>query len=140
MKMTVEQAAVRTEPKDYRPMFDRLVPNTSIMTVDYEKKPLPLRLNHVQLGFATESGEFAGALKKYLLYGKPLDLDNLIEEMGDLSWYLRIGCDAVGITLDELVRRNIEKLKTRFPEEFTESEAIARRDKDRPDYLPLGRP
>jgi len=85
------------------------------------------RLIHAAFGLCTEAGEFADAVKKYVFYGSKLDIVNLKEEMGDIFWYLAIAADALGTTFDEEQRRVIDKLKTRYPEKFTQ-EAAENRD------------
>ena len=47
-----------------------------------------IRLFHGVLGLATESGEIADNVKKHLFYGKDADEPNLIEELGDILWYV----------------------------------------------------
>lgn len=44
-------------------------------------------LEHYVLGLGTEAGELLDAFKKHKVYSKELDFANLIEEIGDLSWY-----------------------------------------------------
>ena len=85
------------------------------------------RLIHVALGMQTESAEFSDALKKYVFYGKELDLVNLKEELGDMMWYMAIAFDALGTTFEEEQSRVINKLKTRYPDKFT-SEAAENRN------------
>ena len=85
-----------------------------------------LRLLHAAMGLATEAGEFLDALKKHIFYGKPIDPVNLIEEIGDSSWYERIGCDALGVAYLEMLLRNVNKLRSRFPDKFDESQALDR--------------
>lgn len=84
------------------------------------------RLLHAAMGLTTEAGEFLDALKKHLFYGKPLDLVNLREELGDIMWYLAIACDALGTTFEAEQARNIAKLKARYPDKFTSEAAIER--------------
>lgn len=43
---------------------------------------------HMALGLCGEMGEFIDAVKKFVIYGKPLDLTNLTEEVGDDFWYV----------------------------------------------------
>ena len=78
------------------------------------------------MGLATEAGEFLDALKKHIFYGRPVDTVNLIEEIGDVSWYQRIGCDELEISFTEMLLRNVRKLRARFPEKFTEGQANER--------------
>lgn len=83
-------------------------------------------LLHYALGIVTEAGEIADALKKSLIYGKPLDRVNLIEEIGDLQWYQARMLDALGSSFEEARDRNIAKLRKRYPDGFTEEDALVR--------------
>lgn len=83
-------------------------------------------LLHAQLGISTEAGEFADAIKKYLYYGKEIDRTNIIEELGDLTWYIGLAIGAIGTTWGEVFEANIKKLKTRYPNKFSEESALNR--------------
>lgn len=82
---------------------------------------------HALVGISTEAGELLDVAKKAMFYGKAVDYVNLDEEMGDVLWYVAIYCNARGIEIGELMQRNINKLRTRFPSSFTE-EAANNRD------------
>ncbi len=81
------------------------------------------RILHSAMGACTETAELLDACKKSMFYGKQLDKINLAEEMGDVLWYLAILCDELGVTFEELFEVNIAKLKRRYAEKFTDSEA-----------------
>lgn len=70
------------------------------------------------LGLAGESGEVADIIKKHLLHGKPLDREHLVEELGDVAWYLFHTLDTFGITLNEVLDYNVVKLCDRYPEGY----------------------
>ncbi len=84
------------------------------------------RMLHYVLGVGTEAGELQDAVKRQIAYNKPLDIVNVKEEIGDLLWYVARICDHLGITLEDCMTRNIEKLKARYPNKFTEHDAINR--------------
>lgn len=109
----VDETAERTEPQ-YIAARARLQELNTI------------RLLHAGMGLVTEAGEYMDALKKFIYYGKPLDMVNLREEIGDVSWYARIGSRALGDSFLGTIVQNIRKLKLRFPEKFTEDRAINR--------------
>ena len=79
------------------------------------------RTLHAVAGIVTEAGELQDALKKHLFYGRPLDRTNLIEELGDLMWYVALLCDELrepgeedgANVLADVLTRNIAKLKAR---------------------------
>lgn len=106
-----QQQALRTE---YTPEFLRPGDRTRA------------RLLHAALGVCTESGELQDMLKKHLMYGKDFDPTNVIEECGDILWYVALALDACGYSLSDCMARNIEKLRVRFPDKFTSARALAR--------------
>jgi NTP pyrophosphatase (non-canonical NTP hydrolase) len=73
------------------------------------------RLLDASAGLAEEAGEVLAHIRKHLLQGRPLDRDAVTLELGDALWCLAIAADTLGVTLDEVVRRNVEKLRSRFP-------------------------
>jgi len=118
------ELALRTEPS--KEQYDEIVARVG--------NPEIIRLLHAFMGMATEVGEILDALKKHVFYGKTLDLVNVCEECGDLDWYRGIGIDALSNllgtdpkSLDETIKKNnIEKLQARYPNKFTETDAIQR--------------
>lgn len=78
------------------------------------------------LGLPGEAGEVADMVKKYIFHGHELDLDELIKELGDVCWYLALTCHSIGVSLEYVMEQNIEKLKKRYPEGFSESASINR--------------
>ena len=88
-----------------------------------ELVPINARLFHSVIGIATESSELLEALK---LDGTPMDTVNMLEEFGDLNWYQAIGIDQAGGSFEQVLERNIAKLKARFPNKFTSEDAINR--------------
>ena len=70
------------------------------------------------MGLCGEAGEAIDIVKKHLAQGHTLDREHLIEELGDIAWYLAETATALEIDLDEVFSRNIEKLKKRYPEGF----------------------
>ncbi|MCB0357936.1 MAG: nucleoside triphosphate pyrophosphohydrolase family protein, partial [Bdellovibrionales bacterium] len=82
-----------------------------------------IRLLHGAIGLATEAGEFLDALKKHIYYGRELDRVNLAEELGDIFWYCAIIADELNVPFAKIMETNIEKLKARYGEKFTEEKA-----------------
>lgn len=79
-----------------------------------------IRLLHAMLGLSSEVGEFSGALKKHLFYGAPLDTVNLSEETGDLLWYIALAANVNGVSLASIMQKNIDKLRARYGDKFSE--------------------
>lgn len=85
-------------------------------------------LTNAALGLAGESGEVADIIKKTFYHGHPLDTEALHAELGDVLWYLAVMADALGYDLDDIAQANVDKLRARYPEGFSEERSIHRRD------------
>ncbi len=86
-----------------------------------------LILNGV-MGLNGEAGECIEIVKKHLYQGHELDRECLIEELGDVAWYLAVCCEGIGVSLEEVMEKNIDKLKARYPEGFDKARSIDRND------------
>ncbi|MFH1223150.1 MAG: nucleoside triphosphate pyrophosphohydrolase family protein [Pseudomonadota bacterium] len=109
-----KELVMKTESKDFEAIASRL------------KNERALRLLHGSCGIATEAGELLDAIKKYAFYGKEIDTVNLVEEIGDLMWYSSIILDELGVEFEEVMDKNINKLRTRYGEKFSETCANTR--------------
>ena len=75
-----------------------------------------IRLDNAARGLAGDCGEISTCIQKYIEYGQELDEINLKEEIGDCLWRLAQLCKGIGITLEDAMISNIEKLKVRYPD------------------------
>lgn len=90
-----------------------------------QQENISVRLLHCALGVHTEAGEmFENLFETYESH--KLDLTNFAEELGDIDWYKAIGHDATGISEETTRAANIAKLQKRFPEKFTNEDALNR--------------
>lgn len=86
-----------------------------------------LLLNAV-MGLNGEAGEVIDHVKKVCFQGHELDRAHLVEELGDVAWYLAVCAEALGVTLEEVLQANIDKLKARYPEGFDKARSINRKE------------
>ena len=86
-------------------------------------------LVHMVLGISGEAGELLDTVKKFAIYKKPLDLDNVIEELGDLEFYMQGLRYQLGITREQTLQHNISKLTKRYGEKYSNEAAQTRADK-----------
>jgi len=84
---------------------------------------------HALVGLTGEIGELADAVKRNQFYGLELDTDNVVEEIGDILYYLSALMLCFDISFDEVVIANQSKLERRYPDGFTRKDSILRRDK-----------
>jgi NTP pyrophosphatase (non-canonical NTP hydrolase) len=78
------------------------------------------------MGLCGEAGEAIDIVKKHLAQGHELDREALIKELGDIAWYLAETAYALEVPLEEVLQRNIDKLKSRYPEGFDPEKSIHR--------------
>ena len=85
---------------------------------------------HMAVGIAGEAGELLDAIKKWSIYQKPLDLENVIEELGDLEFYMEGLRQSLNLTRIETLMENIAKLKKRYSKgQYSNDQANERADK-----------
>ena len=84
-----------------------------------------LLLNGV-MGLNGEAGECIDAVKKWMFQGHGLDKEKLVKELGDVCWYLAISAEALGVSLEEVMQKNIDKLWERYPEGFEVDKSVHR--------------
>ena len=88
-------------------------------------------LLHMAVGVSGESGELLDAIKKHTIYGKELDVSNVIEELGDLEFYLEGMRQYLDITREAVLQVNIAKLSARYTSgKYSDVAAIKRADKN----------
>jgi NTP pyrophosphatase (non-canonical NTP hydrolase) len=93
---------------------------------EYQKLALKTAHNHPDplmdktiwaMGVAGEAGEIVEKWKKIVAYkeGKVSDDDlaELKKELGDVVWYIAVLADSLGLSLEEVMKLNIDKLADR---------------------------
>ena len=78
------------------------------------------RLGLCGLGLSGEIGEVTDLLKKHLYHrnSKPLDVEKLKDELGDVLWYYFVLLDTLGLSFEEVMAANAAKLEERHPSGF----------------------
>ena len=84
---------------------------------------------HAVTGLTSEAGEVAGIIQK-MYQGHTFKQDHLIKELGDVMWFVAECCDAWGISMDEVMETNINKLIARYPDGFDEDKSLHRKKGD----------
>jgi NTP pyrophosphatase (non-canonical NTP hydrolase) len=94
--------------------------------------PSPERLAslvHASGKLASEAGEMIDPIFAAWTYGRPLDSANILEEAGDILFYLQAILNTVGFTMQEVRQHNITKLAKRYPNGYSNTAANERADK-----------
>lgn len=88
-----------------------------------------MNLLHMAIGIAGEAGELLDAIKKHVVYNKKLDKANVIEELGDLEFYMQGLRSQLGLMRFEVLSANVDKLSKRYKTQYTDKQAQERADK-----------
>ena len=83
-------------------------------TIAAEMTAHDAHLMHMAIGVSGEAGELLDAIKKQVIYRKPLDRENVLEELGDLEFFLEGMRQELGVTREECLEANIAKLGKRY--------------------------
>lgn len=98
----------------------------ALTTMNKQLSERDVLINSV-MGLCGESGEVIDIVKKHISHGHELDREKLIDELGDVAWYLAECSYAIGVPLEDVLQRNIEKLKSRYPDGFSSERSINRK-------------
>jgi NTP pyrophosphatase (non-canonical NTP hydrolase) len=96
---------------------------------DFKPTPSQCELLHAAIGIAGEAGELLDAVRKHVFDGQPLDGDNIIEELGDLCFYLEAAMQAIKMKRADIEELNMAKLSERYKDGYSDQQAQERKDK-----------
>ena len=88
------------------------------------------RLDNAIAGLAGEAGEVADVWKKIKYHNLEYNAetkDLFIKELGDVCWYLFLTALALDVPFEEIINRNIDKLKKRQPHGFSEAYMVEKK-------------
>jgi NTP pyrophosphatase (non-canonical NTP hydrolase) len=98
--------------------------------IQLELTPRDCHLIHMVLGVSGEAGELLDAIKKHAIYRKPIDLVNIVEELGDIEFYLEGIRQALNLDREQIIKNNMMKLSKRYSQStYSDEEAQSRKDK-----------
>lgn len=124
--MKLREPTVKVDYEEYLKFVSSVTSEASAETDAFIERVNELRPNvdlnrllTAAIGVSAEGGEFAEIVKKITFQGKPYDdasREHMIVELGDVMWYIAQACMSLGVTIDDLVIRNVQKLSARYPE------------------------
>lgn len=102
-----------------------------------QMEPRDAHLTHMAMGVAGEAGELLDAIKKSVMYRKPLDRENVLEECGDILFFVQgilnhfSSKEEDSVTIHDVIRMNTEKLSKRYHTgRYSNEQAQQRADKE----------
>lgn len=84
------------------------------------------QIKNASMGLTGEAGEVVDIIKKYAYQGHELEVEELIDELGDVMYYLCWLCMLLQIDFSEICFNNMNKLTKRYPDGFDEERSINR--------------
>lgn len=119
-KLATEKNPIAIEvPNDYTILALR----TADLSLDDDK-----RLLEGLVGMNSEAGEALDIWKKHEFQGHKLNETELAMELGDVLWYLVEAIDALGYSLETIMKMNIKKLQERYPNGFDPEKSRNRKE------------
>ena len=92
--------------------------------------PEKAHLLHMAVGASGETGELLDAIKKHVIYNQALNVENVVEEIGDALFYLQGICNTLNMSMALCKIHNIVKLEKRYEETYSDEAAKNRVDKE----------
>ncbi len=81
---------------------------------DFHTGDASARLDYATIGLVTESAKILNIIKKTKKNLSPLDKKVVLEELGDLLWYLNLTIDELDLTFDDVMEENISKITKKY--------------------------
>ena len=101
-----------------------MVKGTEATYLDFTRKtakyPKRREKEYLMIGLMNEAGEVGGAYKKEIR-DRVDNTELIIDELGDVLWYLQRLCDVYDIKISELMVNNMDKLFNRMKPEEAEA-------------------
>lgn len=95
-----------------------------------EGLPEDHKLCHALHGLAGEVGEIHSIFQK-TLQGHTFTADDLKKEIGDLLWFIAELCTVNDFEMQDVAQGNIDKLKERYPDGFSEERSVHRKEAEK---------
>lgn len=109
--------------KEYQMLSERTI-NHSLSNEEREL--------HALHGMVAEIGEIHSLYQKEHQghHDSNFTVTRTFSELGDLLWFISEWCSVYGVSLDDVMEHNIEKLKRRYPNGFETERSIHREEGD----------
>ena len=91
-------------------------------------KTKPDKLLNGLMGLNGEAGECIDILKKVEFQGHTFDPNKLLDELGDVLWYVAQTATGLGVTLEAVAQHNVDKLMKRYPDGFDSERSVHRKE------------
>ena len=110
---TYKKQALRTDYKSYS---------------DFHTGDVSARLDYASMGLVTESVKVLDIIKKTKKNLSRLNKEKVIEELGDLVWYLNLTLDELKLSFDEILSASLDKINKKYPKDDTDKTQLIRNE------------
>ena len=90
--------------------------------------PDQCHLLHMAIGIAGEAAELLEEVANHAFLGHPLGEMKAIRELGDIAFYEEGFRQGMGVSRETVLDENIDKLRTRYPEGYSDAALQLRAD------------
>lgn len=127
----------------HKEMVTALVKPAQSIVDHLNGNPDQAHLWHMATGVSGEAGELLDAIKKHVVYGREPDVQNIIEELGDIEFYLEGIRQYFNIDRTTTLQENYNKLygskAARYSSgSYSDKQANTRNDKFIEEYIANG--
>lgn len=98
--------------------------NSSVLNLNAKEAAI---LNAI-VGLVGEAAEIQDAYKKTVFQGHPFNEEDLKLELGDVFWYAALLCYGLDCSFEEIMEKNIQKLRKRYGDHFESSKSVNREE------------
>ena len=120
-----------TVPSQVDPTCYDVIGYPAFVALLFKQETFRHMVDHARGGICEEAGELSTCLKRHVVYGQDLNKLNLIEELGDLRFFMQAVMNLFGVDEQEILQANADKLSTRYKSlAFSEEAATIRADKN----------
>lgn len=113
--MTEKEYETFVWSKWFNTAIQDLASRTELEISSYSEVHRTLNIMAFCMGLAGEAGEVVDLLKKHTAQGKEFAEAALVNELGDVEYYLQLIRSQFGITREECIEMNVKKLNARYP-------------------------
>ncbi len=85
-----------------------------------------VKLEYLAGKLAVEAAEAFQHVLKHVHHGKPLDKPAVIDELGDVLWYVTMMAHEMGYMLETVAAQNVTKLRARHGEKYNQAHYAAK--------------
>ena len=108
----------------------KVIPYPAFVALLFKQESFRHMVDHARGGVCEEAGELSTCLKRHVVQGKPLDRANLVEELGDLRFFMQAVMNLFDVDEQIVLQANAEKLSARYKSlTYTQEAAWNRADK-----------